>query len=56
VRETKYHIESDAFICPNSLIAQVIEGMDVVKKIESTPTSPGDRPKADCTITGSGEL
>jgi peptidyl-prolyl cis-trans isomerase B (cyclophilin B) len=38
------------------VFGQVIEGMDIVKKIESTPTAPGDRPVKDCTITASGEL
>merc|ERR1719274_166890 len=36
------------------VFGKVIEGMDVVKKIESTPTNPGDKPKSDVTIAKSG--
>merc|ERR1719201_2046464 len=32
------------------VFGKVIEGMDVVKKIESTPTHPGDKPKADVVV------
>merc|ERR1740133_217010 len=35
---------------------KVVEGMDVVKKIESTPTHPGDKPKKDVVIAKSGVL
>merc|ERR1719224_411994 len=38
------------------VFGKVIEGMDVVKKIESTPTHPGDKPKEDVVIVKSGEL
>merc|ERR1712100_643101 len=38
------------------VFGKVIEGMDVVKKIESTPTHPGDKPKADVVIVKSGVL
>merc|ERR1712118_557985 len=38
------------------VFGKVIEGMDVVKKIESTPPPPGDKPKADVVIVASGEL
>merc|ERR1712100_377989 len=38
------------------VFGKVIEGMDVVKKIESTPTHPGDKPKADVVVAKSGVL
>merc|ERR1712010_240664 len=38
------------------VFGKIIEGMDVVKKIETTPTHPGDKPKADVTLAKSGEL
>merc|ERR1719201_531018 len=36
------------------VFGKVIEGMDVVKKIETTPPHPGDKPKADVIIAKSG--
>merc|ERR1711966_518737 len=38
------------------VFGKVVEGMDVVKKIETTPTHPGDKPKADVVIVKSGVL
>merc|ERR1712100_911529 len=38
------------------VFGKVIEGMDVVKKIESTPTNAGDKPKADVVVAKSGVL
>merc|ERR1711988_722544 len=38
------------------VFGKVIEGMDVVKKIETTPTEPGDKPVEAVVITKSGEL
>merc|ERR1712199_95340 len=36
------------------VFGKIIEGMDVVKKIETTPTHPGDKPKKDVIIAKSG--
>ena len=38
------------------VFGKVVEGMDVVKKIESTPTNPGDKPQEDVIIAKSGVL
>eukprot|EP00850_Spirogloea_muscicola_P006776 SM000032S12160 [mRNA] locus=s32:915219:917306:- [translate_table: standard] len=38
------------------VFGQVLEGMDVVKKIEQQQTDRNDRPKSPCTIADSGEL
>merc|ERR1711934_178143 len=38
------------------VFGKVIEGMDVVKKIESTPTNPGDKPVEAVVIKKSGEM
>merc|ERR1712205_89284 len=38
------------------VFGKVIEGMDVVKKIETTETHPGDKPKKDVVIAKSGVL
>merc|ERR1711924_204219 len=38
------------------VFGKIIEGMDVVKKIETTPTHPGDKPKKDVVVAKSGEL
>merc|ERR1712188_162132 len=37
------------------VFGKVLEGMDVVKKIESTPTNPGDKPQEDVVIAKAGE-
>lgn len=34
----------------------VLEGMDIVTKIENAPTASRDKPKDDITIVDSGEL
>ena len=34
----------------------VLEGMEVVRKVESTETAAHDRPVKDCTITDCGQL
>merc|ERR1712216_34179 len=38
------------------VFGKVLEGMDVVKKIETTPTNPGDKPQEDVVIAKAGEL
>jgi len=38
------------------IFGKVLEGMDVVRKIESTKTGSNDRPVKDCVIAKSGEL
>uniref|UniRef100_A0A914ZAW2 Peptidyl-prolyl cis-trans isomerase n=1 Tax=Panagrolaimus superbus TaxID=310955 RepID=A0A914ZAW2_9BILA len=38
------------------VFGKILEGMDVVRKIERTKTRPGDRPEQDVVITDSGEL
>ena len=35
---------------------QVVEGMDVVRTIESTPCGRGDKPVGACVISACGEL
>jgi peptidyl-prolyl cis-trans isomerase B (cyclophilin B) len=38
------------------VFGRVVEGMDVVTKIENTATNPGDRPQKDIVIAGCKEL
>lgn len=38
------------------VFGEVLEGMDIVHKIENAETNPGDRPKKPITIAKSGEL
>jgi peptidylprolyl isomerase len=38
------------------VFGRVIEGMDIVRMLENTPTSSGDKPVADCVIEDCGEL
>ncbi|KAI8851924.1 putative cis-trans protein [Chytridium lagenaria] len=38
------------------VFGRVIDGLDIVRKIESTPTNPGDKPKEEVVIADSGEL
>jgi len=38
------------------VFGKILDGFDVVQKIENTPTKPGDSPKSDVVIADSGEL
>lgn len=38
------------------VFGEVVEGMDIIRKIESQPTSPGDKPKKEVVITDCGSL
>ncbi|KAI8941489.1 Peptidyl-prolyl cis-trans isomerase H [Plenodomus lindquistii] len=38
------------------VFGEVIDGMDVVRKIEGTQTGPGDKPVRDVVITAAGQL
>ncbi|XP_055315504.1 peptidyl-prolyl cis-trans isomerase 5-like [Sitodiplosis mosellana] len=38
------------------VFGEVVEGMDIIRKIENQPTYPGDRPKKDVVVTDSGTL
>lgn len=38
------------------VFGEVVEGMDIIRKIESQQTSSGDRPKKDVQITDCGSL
>ena len=38
------------------LFGEVLEGYEIVEKIEDVPKNPGDKPKEAITIVKSGEL
>ncbi|KAJ2399411.1 Peptidyl-prolyl cis-trans isomerase B [Coemansia sp. RSA 2559] len=38
------------------VFGKVMDGLDVVREIENSPTRPGDKPKEDVVIADSGEL
>jgi peptidyl-prolyl cis-trans isomerase B (cyclophilin B) len=38
------------------VFGEVVEGMDIVTKIENVKTKPGDKPDQTVTIADSGEL
>ncbi|KAJ3261141.1 Peptidyl-prolyl cis-trans isomerase B [Boothiomyces macroporosus] len=38
------------------VFGEVTDGMDIVKKIENTPTNPGDKPKQDVIIASCKEI
>ncbi|KAJ3220728.1 Peptidyl-prolyl cis-trans isomerase B [Clydaea vesicula] len=38
------------------VFGELLEGFDVLDKIENTPTKPGDKPKVDVVVKESGEI
>ena len=38
------------------MFGEVLEGMDIVKKIENVPKEPGDKPSKTVKVAKSGEL
>ena len=58
----KPHFYLYMLTCPSHLngkhvvFGEVLEGYEIVQKIEDVPKSPGDKPKAAVKITKSGEL
>eukprot|EP00008_Paramoeba_atlantica_P011662 CAMPEP_0201482194 /NCGR_PEP_ID=MMETSP0151_2-20130828/6450_1 /ASSEMBLY_ACC=CAM_ASM_000257 /TAXON_ID=200890 /ORGANISM="Paramoeba atlantica, Strain 621/1 / CCAP 1560/9" /LENGTH=172 /DNA_ID=CAMNT_0047864767 /DNA_START=60 /DNA_END=578 /DNA_ORIENTATION=+ len=38
------------------VFGKVVEGLDVIKKVEGTPTGANDKPKQACVIAKSGQL
>lgn len=38
------------------VFGQVVDGYDIIKSVEQTPTGPMDKPKKDVVIAESGEL
>lgn len=38
------------------VFGQVLEGMDIISKIENSDTDPRDRPVKECTIADCGAL
>jgi peptidyl-prolyl isomerase H (cyclophilin H) len=38
------------------VFGEVLDGMDVVRTIESTRTGPGDKPLSDVVVAGAGQL
>ncbi|EUC29671.1 hypothetical protein COCCADRAFT_29306 [Bipolaris zeicola 26-R-13] len=38
------------------VFGEVLDGMDVIRKIESTRTGPGDKPLSEVVIAGAGQL
>jgi cyclophilin family peptidyl-prolyl cis-trans isomerase len=49
-------VSSYVLAAHTTLWSQVLEGMSVVRKIESQKTKAGDRPVDDCVIAKSGSL
>lgn len=42
--------------CVQVVFGEVLEGMDIVRKIESSPCNANDRPVSPVVIAGAGEL
>jgi len=40
----------------HTVFGQVTDGYDIIKSIETAPTGPGDRPRAEVLVESCGEL
>lgn len=51
-----YHLSFSWLDGKHVVFGEVLEGYDVVERIEQTETGPGDKPKKTIKIAKSGEL